>query len=125
MIPGFEKLVEQRIDDARRKGVFDNLPGTGKPLTLEEGANVPEDLRLAYKILKNADCIPPELEVRKEIQQTEDLLEAMTDTREKYKTLKRLNFLIMKLNSMRTGSVEFDVPQHYRPKLVAAVSGKK
>ena len=125
MIPGFEKLIEQRINDAKLKGAFDNLPGTGKPLDLEEGCNVSEDLRLAYKILKNADCIPPELEVRKEIKKTEDLLEGMEDTYEQYRTLKRLNFLIMKLNSMRKGSVEFDIPHKYRPKLADAVSCKK
>ena len=125
MIPGFEKLIEQRINDAKQKGAFDNLPGTGKPLDLEENCNIHEDLRLAYKILKNADCIPPELEVRKEIKKTEDLLETMEDTHEKYRILKRLNFLIMKLNTMRKGSVEFDVPQKYKPKLADALSVKK
>jgi len=125
MIPGFEKLIEQRINDAKQKGAFDNLPGTGKPLDLEENCNIHEDLRLAYKILKNADCIPPELEVRKEIKKTEDLLETMEDTHEKYRILKRLNFLIMKLNTMRKGSVEFDVPQKYEPKLADALSVQK
>ena len=125
MIPGFEKLIEQRINDAKQKGAFDNLSGSGKPLKLQEDWNIPEDLRLAYKILKNADCIPPELEVRKEIKKTEELLETMEDTHEKYRTLKRLNFLIMKLNTMRKGSVEFDVPQKYKPKLVDALSVQK
>lgn len=125
MIPGFEKLIEQRINDAKQKGAFDNLPGTGKPLDIEENCNIHEDLRLAYKILKNADCIPPELEVRKEIKKTEDLLETMEDTHEKYRILKRLNFLIMKLNTMRKGSVEFDVPQKYEPKLADALSVQK
>lgn len=125
MIPGFEKLIEQRINDAKRKGAFDNLPGAGKPLDLEENWNIHEDLRLAYKILKNADCIPPELEVRKEIKKTEDLLETMEDVHKKYRILKRLNFLIMKLNTMRKGSVEFDVPQKYEPKLADALSVQK
>jgi len=125
MIPGFEKLIEQRINDAKQKGSFDNLPGSGKPLNLEENCNVQEDLRLAYKILKNADCIPPELEVRKEIKQTEDLLETMEDAHEKYRILKRLNFLIMKLNTMRKGSVEFDVPKKNKPKLAEVLSVKK
>jgi len=125
MIPGFEKLIEQRINDAKQKGAFDNLSGFGKPLKFEENGNVPEDLRLAYKILKNADCIPPELEVRKEIKQTEELLETIEDAHETYRILKRLNFLIMKLNTMRKGSVEFDVPQKYKPRLAEAISVKK
>ncbi|MDL2269744.1 DUF1992 domain-containing protein [Desulfosarcina sp. OttesenSCG-928-G17] len=118
MIPGFEQLVEARIKKAQEEGAFDDLPGAGKPLNVEDDANIPEDLRLAYKILKNADCLPPELTLRKEIRTTEDLLEGITDTKTKYKTLKRLNFLIMKLNSMRSGSVVFDIPQRYHADLV-------
>jgi len=49
----------------------------------------------------------------------------MEDAHEKYRILKRLNFLIMKLNTMRKGSVEFDVPQKYKPKLADALSVKK
>jgi hypothetical protein len=37
----------------------------------------------------------------------------MADTAEKYNTLKKLNLLIMKLNSLRNASIEFDVPQEY------------
>lgn len=112
MFPGFEKLVEERIRQAQREGKFENLPGSGRPLP-EEQVNVPEDIRLAYKILKNADCLPPELELKKEIRSTQDLLSGMADTAEKYQTLKKLNLLIMKLNALRKSSIEFDVPQEY------------
>ena len=57
-------------------------------------------------------------ELKKEIEHTEDLLRGMQDTAKKYHTLKKLNFLIMKLNSMRNMSIEFDVPQKYSTKLV-------
>ena len=113
MIPGFENVVEERIKTAQKKGAFKNLPGTGRPLELECDAHVPEDLRLAYKILKNADCLPPELEMQKQIRQTEDLLATMQDTAERYRTLKKLNYLIMKLNAARNGDARFDVPQKY------------
>jgi DnaJ-like protein len=46
--------------------VFENLPGAGKPLDLEEYFNTPEDLRMAFSILKNANCAPPEAEMLKE-----------------------------------------------------------
>ncbi|HAO20598.1 MAG TPA: DUF1992 domain-containing protein [Desulfobacteraceae bacterium] len=117
MLPGFEKIIEERIQKALRNGEFDNLPGAGKPLIIEDDRHIPEDLRLAYKVLKNADCLPPEIELKKEIQRTEDLLSGMSDTVEKYRVLKKLNFLIMKLNTMRTGSVVFDIPQHYMEKI--------
>jgi hypothetical protein len=118
MFPGFDKLVEERIRRAQLRGDFDKLSGSGKPLNLCDDANIPEDLRLAYKILKNADMIPPEIELKKEILRTEDLLQGMSDEAEKYHTIKKLNFLIMKLNNMRTGSIEFDVPQYYADRLI-------
>jgi hypothetical protein len=118
MIPGFEKIVEERILIAQRKGDFDNLEGAGKPLNLDELSGVPEDLKLSYKILKNADCLPPEIEIKKEICKTEDLLAGMDDTAEKYKVVKKLNFLIMKLNSIRKSSIEFEMPEKYLSNLV-------
>lgn len=119
MIPGFTKIVETRILNAHKNGEFDNLEGSGKPLKLDDGRCVSEELRLAYKILKNADFLPPEIELKKEIKQTEDLLAGMQDTAEKYRTLKKLNFLIMKLNTLRNTSVMLEMPQQYEEKLVS------
>jgi hypothetical protein len=124
MLAGFEKIVEERILQAQRKGVFENLPGAGKPLVIEDDRHVPEDLRLAYKILKNADCIPPEIELKKEIKRTEDILAGMDETVEKYHTLKKLNFLIMKLNALRDTAIAFEMPQQYLGKLAGRFESK-
>jgi hypothetical protein len=118
MFTGFSKIIEERIRKAQKKGQFDNLEGAGKPLKLDEDSHIGEDLRLAYKILKNADCLPPEIELKKEIQRTEDLLSGMKDTAEKHRTLKKLNYLIMKLNAVRDTSIELEMPQQYSHKLV-------
>jgi len=118
MIQGFEKIVEERILRAQKEGKFENLPGSGKPLVFNNDYYIPEDLRLAYKILKNADCVPPEIELKKQIRQTEDLLAGMQETSEKYRLLKKLNFLIMKLNTLRDSSIMFEVPQRYMESLV-------
>jgi DnaJ homologue, subfamily C, member 28, conserved domain len=101
MIPGFEGLVEQRIKQAQEKGEFDNLEGNHKPLKFSD-SNVPEELRLAHKILKNAGFTPPEVELKKKIQNTEDLLDnAKYDSEEQRKIQKKLNFYLMKLETMR------------------------
>lgn len=113
MFTGFERIVEDRIKKAQHQGGFDNLPDAGRPLNLDDDRHIPEDLRLAYKILKNADCLPPEIEMKKEIQQTQDLLAGMKDTAEKYRVLKKLNFLIMKFNASRNSDARFDMPQEY------------
>ena len=118
MIPGFVKIVEERIRRAQKKGVFENLEGSGKPLDLLDDQMVAEELRLTYKILKNADYLPPEIELKKEIQQTEELLSGMGETAAKYRTMQKLNFLIMKLNTLRNTSIEFEAPQKYSDKLI-------
>jgi len=125
MLYGFEKIIEERILTAQKRGEFENLPGAGKPLKFEDDRFVSEELRLAYKILKNADCVPVEIELKKEIKQTEDLLAGMQKTSEKYRILKKLNFLILKLNSIRDTSIVHEMPQVYTGKLVERFENSK
>lgn len=124
MITGFETIVEERIRKAQEKGEFNNLPGAGRPLNLSHDQHIPEDLRLPYKILKNADCLPPEIELKKEIQRTEALLVNMPDTAQRYKIIKKLNYLIMKVNAARRGNMQFDIPQHYVCEVTDRLSSK-
>lgn len=66
-------LVEQKLLEAVSRGEFDDLPGAGRPLDLDDDPLVPEDLRLAYRILKNAGFVPPEIETLNEIAALERL----------------------------------------------------
>jgi len=121
----FQRIAENRILEALEAGLFDNLPGRGKPLRLEDDSNVPEDLRLAYKIMKMADCLPPELEARREVTQLQDLVASLEDESEKLKQMQRLNFLVMKLGLMRKVSclvMEHDI---YTPKILDRLKSKK
>lgn len=61
-LPGFAQIVENRITEAIARGEFDNLPGAGKPLDLDDDRLIPEEERIAVRILKNAGCVPPEVE---------------------------------------------------------------
>ena len=56
-------LAEQRVSEAISRGELDNLPGAGRPLDLDEDPLIPEELRAAYRILKNAGYVPPALEI--------------------------------------------------------------
>lgn len=125
MFPGFEKIIESRIKKAQEQGAFENLPGSGQPLHFEDDRHIPEDLRLAHKVLKNADCLPPEVQLRKEIQRTEDLLSGMTDTAQKYRTMKKLNYLILRLNAMRDSNAAYEIPQRYYGELVERLGPDK
>ena len=104
MLPGFEGLVEQRIKQAQAKGEFDNLEGNNKPLKFSDN-NIPEELRLAHKIMKNAGFIPPEVELKKKIKNTEDLLDnANYDSEDQRKIQKKLNYYLMKLDTIRSSA---------------------
>ncbi len=70
-----DQIVEQRMKEAQRTGEFDDLPGKGKPLTLDDDSMIPEELRVGYRILKNHGAVPPELERYREIQHLEQLIE--------------------------------------------------
>ena len=124
ILPGYEKIVEQRIKEAMENGEFENLPGKGKPIPIEDDSHVPEDLRLAYKLLKNADCLPPELLEKKEILQMEDMLASVPDEKERYKLIKKINFKITKLNVMGKKSPLLEEKQIYYKKLVDKIADK-
>lgn len=94
----FDKLVEDRIKQAQQEGVFDNLPGKGKPFQFEDDSSVPEDLRLAFKILKNSNCLPIEMEMRKEIFSLRQMLNAAIDSEARRQIRRELNLLLLHYN---------------------------
>jgi hypothetical protein len=61
MLRALDELVESRIRDAQQRGEFAGLPGEGRPLPEEDLTGVPETLRVAHRILKNAGCVPAEV----------------------------------------------------------------
>ena len=107
-------IAERRIEEAMQKGEFDNLPGQGKPLELEDLSNVPEELRMAYKILRNAGCLTPELEERKQINRVLDLLEGCEDEHERLAGMQKLRFLVdrSKMRYHRDIRLEQDDPYY-------------
>jgi hypothetical protein len=67
-------LAERRIADAVSRGELEGLPGEGRPLELDDDKLIPEDLRVAYRILKNAGFAPPEVQALNEIADLERLV---------------------------------------------------
>ena len=63
----WERIAENKIREAMADGEFDNLPGSGKPIDLDEYFKLPADLRVAYALLKSANCVPTEIELLNEI----------------------------------------------------------
>ncbi len=61
----FEKIALLRIEAAMEEGVFDNLPGAGKPLPPVKGGDFTADFYA--RMLKEAGALPPEVTLKKEI----------------------------------------------------------
>jgi len=85
------RMAEERIKQADKNGEFKDLPGKGKPLDLSEINAVPEDLRMGYTIMKNANMIPEEMQIKKDIVKLEDLLQFCEDPEEVASLRKEIN----------------------------------
>lgn len=114
-----DALAEARIAEAVARGEFENLPGRGKALELEDDVLIPEDLRVAYRILKNAGYVPRELELRREIHAVEELLACTANSEERTQAMKRFNYLLSQLALARGTSWETSVEQAYFERLAA------
>ncbi|MDU2942016.1 MAG: DUF1992 domain-containing protein [Enterobacteriaceae bacterium] len=97
-----DQWAERHILDAQRKGEFDNLAGSGEPLTLDDDSHVPAELRAGYRLLKNAGCLPPELEQRKEAVALADLLKNIQRDSPEYSQLSR-HLLLLELKLRQAG----------------------
>lgn len=94
----FSILAEERIKEAMKNKEFDNLPGKGKPLPKDDLAHVPNELRIGYKILKNAGMVPEEVQLKKEMLQIEDLIACCHDENEREHLKKKLNEKLIRFN---------------------------
>lgn len=90
---GWDAIIEAKIAQAQREGVFDNLPGAGKPLGLDDDRLVPEDVRMAYRILKNAGFVPAEILEHKEAADLRKLIAAAADHPERKRAIAKLALL--------------------------------
>ena len=93
-----DQWAERHIRDAQKKGEFDDLPGRGEPLMLDDDSHIAPELRAGYRLLKNAGCLPPELEQRREAVELADLLKGIRQDDPRHSELsRRLAVLELKL----------------------------
>ncbi|MBI5933657.1 MAG: DUF1992 domain-containing protein [Chloroflexi bacterium] len=82
--------VDEIIRNAMARGEFDNLAGAGKPIDLSAYFDTPEEIRLAYSVLKSADILPQEAELLKEIAGLKDAAEGEKDLAKRARLLKQV-----------------------------------
>ncbi len=92
----FEKLVEQKIREAMEAGEFDRLEGAGRPVDLNAYFATPAELRAGYAVLKNADVVPEEMQLRREIYELKQQLESCRDEARREALRKSLAELTLK-----------------------------
>ena len=86
-----ESAIEETIRQAIARGEFDNLKGSGKPLDLSDYFNTPEELRMAYSVLKSNQFVPEEVEMINEIARLKDEIAACPSVDEKAALTRKLN----------------------------------
>ena len=117
-------IAERKIAEAMARGELDNLAGAGKPLAMdEELSGVPAELRMAYKILKNAGFVPPEVELRKEIVSLREMLGQLEDDEERRGVRRQLDYKLLKLNMMRKRPLDLEEFPEYRERIIDRLGG--
>jgi hypothetical protein len=96
----FQLVSEDRIKKAYQEGEFDQLPGLGKPMKIEDLSSIPEELRMAYKLLKNAGYTQEESHLRREMMTIEDLIKKCENPSEKEILQKNLNEKLLRFNQL-------------------------
>ena len=86
-------MAESRINDAIRSGEFNDLAGRGERVILEEDRLVPDDLRVAYRLLRMSGHLPPEISLMHEIRDVQQLVYGLSGGAEKSAAIRRLNLL--------------------------------
>lgn len=122
-ISGFDALVEKHIAQAQAQGVFDDLPGAGQPLKLDDDAMVPEELRAAYRILKNSGYVPPEVEALRDLREIEHMIERAHDDAERSALLGKFNALLTRAGIMR--GRHFAVDNEYFQKIAEKLARRR
>ncbi|MFQ5545908.1 MAG: DnaJ family domain-containing protein [Acidiferrobacterales bacterium] len=113
-----DKLAEPRIQEAIGRGEFNNLPGTGKPLALDDDTLVPPELRVAYRVLKNAGYLPRDLQLRSEISDLEAFVATVDDSPSRGRAYQRLNYLRAQLQAARSNRADLRVEHAYYRQLL-------
>jgi len=94
----FEKIAQQRIQEAIDAGEFDDLPGAGEKLDLESYFALPAHLRMAYSILKSANCVPQEIELLNDVARAEAALNAADEPTARERLERELQAARLRLN---------------------------
>ncbi len=70
MLERWQSEIDRELEKLMNQEDIKSLPGTGKPLNLNDEAYVPDDMRMAYRILAQNDMAPDWIMMAKDIEQS-------------------------------------------------------
>ena len=123
MFSFIQAIAERKIQQAITEGTLPDLSHwKNKPLPPDDMAGVPADLRMAYRLLKNAGYVPEEVALHQEIARIEDVLPYCTDEREKIRQLRRISCLKTRLEGRLGRSLQLGEDGEYYSRVVERLS---
>jgi len=115
------ELAERAILEAQKRGDFEGLNGQGKPLPVDSDPFMPESLRMAYKMLKNAGFVPEEIQSQREIRSLIECLEQETDESVKMRQIQKVQLFLARAKLRHGGLLQEENEAYFR-KVVSRTS---
>jgi hypothetical protein len=109
-----DQIIERRIAEAQLRRDFDDLPGAGQPLALDDDSLVAPELRAAYRLLRNAGYVPEEVQLLRELGSVEQLIAQAVDEADRAVASARLRYLLDRLGANRRASMQWQADYFQR-----------
>lgn len=121
MIAAIAIVAEERIRAAMKNGDFQNLPGQGLPLDLAQDANIPPELRMAHKLLKNGGYLDGR-ELKDVPATASDLLAGAPGERGTYRKMLKLKVMEARVRQSSGRGLDLERAGAYYEKIVDRVA---
>ena len=119
-----DNIAEAQIRRAIERGELDDLPGAGKPLVWEDDALVPEELRMANRVLKNAGCVPEAVRLRARIGELEQVIRRLEGEAHAHAS-QRLEMLRARLAAQQGDRMNLQLEEQYRRKMLEKMGRRR
>jgi hypothetical protein len=97
----FQVIAERKIVEAIERGLFDDLPGQGRPLLLNQDPLEAPHQRLAHTLLKNAGFAPPEVSLRSELAELKRDYARAKNAEQRQALARDIRLMVLRINLMR------------------------
>lgn len=94
-----QSRLDAQVRAARERGEFDQLPGHGKPLQLDDLDHLPSEQRLAALLMRSMHEVPVVVTLVREIRAFRSLIESSDSEQEREQVLSKLQEKLVELSA--------------------------